>query len=195
MLLSDTRFLELGDCLIQPFRSRKLSKKILSYGVCECGYDLTLSPDDFRIMTLSNHDIIDPKNANSSDYESLELFYGDFNNTLNCVESWFVIPPQTYALGFVKEHVNIPDNLTGLVIGKSTYARVSLMLNTTPIDPGFVGHITLEFYNPARRPIKVYANEGICKLILWDTDTVKNPYNGKYQNQKSEVTLSKLIRG
>lgn len=192
MLLSDIRILEFGDTLIQPFQSDKISKNILSYGTCECGYDLTLSPDDFRIMTLSNHDIIDPKSATNSDYESLELFYGGWNDTLNCCERWFVIPPQTYALGFVKEHVNIPDNLTGLVIGKSTYARVSLMLNTTPIDPGFMGHITLEFYNPARRPIKVYANEGICKLILWDTGTTKNPYNGKYQDQKSEVTLSRI---
>ena len=185
MLLSDRRISALGKNMIEPFQDNKISKGVLSYGVSECGYDLRLSPNDFRIASVATNDMLDPKSATNSDYHRVTPYRGES-------DLYFIIPPLTYALGVTVERLNIPKNLTGLFIGKSTYARSMLLLNTTPVEPGFRGHITLEFFNCSRRPIKVYANEGICKLMLWDTHDMNNLYDGKYQNQAEQVVFSRI---
>ena len=166
--------------LIHPISNKV--KEGLSYGVGSYGYDIRLSPKDFKVFKDTN-DVVDPLDFRPGLLKNLPL-------DLQYPDS-FVLKPFTAALGVSVEKLKIPDNISALVIGKSTYARCGLLLNTTPLEPGWFGHITLEFFNTTGSSIRLRTNQGIAQVLFFEGEPCWQTYKGKYQNQKHEVTLPK----
>ena len=168
--------------MISPFVSSQIkeleSKKIISYGVSSYGYDARVS-NEFKIFTNINTTIVDPKNFDSQSLVSKE--------TDVCI-----IPPNSFALARTVEYFKIPKDILVICVGKSTYARCGIIVNVTPLEPEWEGHVTLEFSNTTNLPIKIYANEGICQFIFLKADkNCKTSYkdkNGKYNGQTG-ITL------
>jgi dCTP deaminase len=192
-ILNDTEITELSKeiNLITPFEVtlvKTIKKlKVISYGLSSYGYDIRLSPQELTVFT-SNTEWIDPKSFDSKHLAKLKL-YTDTSG------SYFVIPGHSYALGVALEKINMPNYLTGVCIGKSTYARSGLIANLTPIEAGWSGYLTLELANTSDAPCKVYANEGIAQVLFFKGNPCLTSYSdrqGKYQNQKNEITLPKV---
>ena len=158
--------------------------RTISYGLSSFGYDARLA-QEFLVPNIDwnlDNVIFDPKKPVQNEfikYNTAEL----------------VIPAGGYVLGRTVETFNIPVDVMALCLGKSTYARSGVIINVTPLEPGWRGTVTLEISNASRRPVKVYANEGICQFIfLKGTATPTVSYavrDGKYQDQK-DVQLPKL---
>ena len=132
MILSDSQIRELAlQGMIKPFQENLIREnregKVLSYGLSSYGYDIRLSPNDFRLFEPLIGDVIDPKNFNPSAVVSVESKKDEFGE-------YFLMPPHSYALGVSVEKFSIPHNVTGQCIGKSTYARCGLMVNVTPLE-------------------------------------------------------------
>jgi dCTP deaminase len=170
----------------------------LSYGVSSYGYDLRLSPQDFRIFKRRSiwHRlmcwlkgkpcIIDPK---SFDPEFLEPAKLNRDET----GEFFVLPGHSCALGVSKEWFRIPENCSVICQGKSTYARAGVIVFPTPFEPGWKGYPTLEFANLGPEPVKIYAHEGVIQAVYFEGDPCENPYGkGKYQDQKEQVTIARI---
>lgn len=168
--------------MISPFIREQVrsadSKRLVSYGVSSYGYDARVS-SEFKIFTNVNTSIIDPKNF---DNKSLHTVNSDV-----CI-----IPPHCFVLGCTVEYFKIPENVLGVCVGKSTYARCGIIVNVTPLEPGWEGHVTLEFSNTTPLPAKIYANEGACQFLFFKgNEACKTSYsdrNGKYMKQTG-VTL------
>ena len=170
--------------MIDPFepnqvRSNK-EKRLISYGTSSYGYDVRCS-SQFKIFTNINSATVDPKNF-------------DENSFVNLVGNECVIPPNSFALASTIEHFKIPRNILTICLGKSTYARCGIIVNVTPLEPEWEGHVTLEFSNTTSLPAKIYANEGVAQMIFLESDedceTSYKDRGGKYQGQKG-VTLPK----
>jgi dCTP deaminase len=166
----------------------------ISFGQSSYGYDLRLSPEQFFVYPASesgaNLPAIDPKRFDQSMLRSLNLEYDETED-----ESFFVLPARQYGLGVTLEQVKMPRNVSAIAIGKSTYARAGLILNCTPIEAGWCGHITLEMFNPTSLPLRIYAYEGIVQLLFFRGNPCEVSYadrQGKYQNQPHTVVLPKL---
>lgn len=189
MLVSDWELMELGSSIITPFVAQTKQsdgQSRLSYGLSSHGYDIRLSPDDFRLFSpVFGSMEIDPKNFDSRSLVSSEIKHGDSG-------SYFVIPPFHYGLGITIERFKIPTNMMGICLGKSTYARIGLIVNTTPLEAGWKGRLVVELANTAPLPIRVYANEGIGQVCFFksekDCHTSYADRKGKYQNQNELVT-------
>jgi len=157
-----------------------IEEKVISYGVSSYGYDLRIAPE-FKIFTNINSSIVDPKKF---DKKSFVDFEGDY-----CI-----VPPNSFVLARSLEYFNVPKDVCGIVIGKSTYARTGINCLCTPIEPGWKGYLTLEFANTTPLPAKIYANEGGCQ-VMWfrgnPPDITYDMRGGKYQNQEAEITLPK----
>lgn len=155
--------------------------KIFSYGLSSYGYDVRLA-EDFKIFTNINSAIIDPKALSAQTY-------------VDHTGPYCIIPPNSYILGHTVESFNIPDDIMAICLGKSSYARAGVLINTTPIEAGFVGQVVIEIANVTNLPIKVYANEGIAQfLFLRGNERCDVSYGdraGKYQNQQG-ITLPKV---
>ncbi len=161
------------------------SHKVISYGVSSYGYDIRLSVSKFLVSIRKPMSIIDPKNFNETLLRSAML-YDDDNG------EYFIIPAHTYALGVAVEKLNIPSDILVICTGKSTYARCGLIVNVTPAEPGWRGHLTLEISNSGCSDAKVYVNEGIAQLMFLQGEPCKTTYAdraGKYQDQKQTVVL------
>lgn len=163
----------------------KNDQKILSFGVSSFGYDLRLSAKEFFIFTDSDSDkqeTIDPKKFNKK--------IGTFEKCLKDDSGeFFILPPQSYALGVSVEHITMPDNFIGICLGKSSYARSGLIINCTPLEPGWNGYLTIEMYNTTSKPMKIYANEGILQVIMFMGCVPDISYIGKYQDQLDKITF------
>ena len=155
--------------------------KIISYGTSSYGYDARVA-NEFKIFTNINSSIIDPKNFVSKSFVDI--------TTDVCI-----IPPNSFALARTVEYFKIPRDTLVVCVGKSTYARCGIIVNVTPLEPEWEGHVTLEFSNTTPLPAKIYANEGACQfLFLKANEICKTSYkdrNGKYQNQTG-VTIPKV---
>lgn len=155
--------------------------KIVSYGTSSYGYDLRCS-NKFKIFTNINSTVIDPKNF---DPKSFVDFEGDV-----CI-----IPPNSFALASSVEYFRIPRNVLTVCLGKSTYARCGIVVNVTPFEPEWEGHVTLEFSNTTPLPAMIYANEGVAQVLFFQSDeTCETSYKdrqGKYMDQGSEPVLPK----
>lgn len=179
--------------MIEPFEEKQISKKEglskISYGLSSYGYDISLAPE-MKLFTNIHNSLIDPKNFDRKILADLPLH---FENSYDC--QYFILPPNSFALGRSIERVKLPKKVTAICLGKSTYARCSLIVNCTPIEVEFEGTITLEFSNTTNSPMKIYANEGIAQLIFFESDeecmTSYADRNGKYQNQQ-EITLPRV---
>ena len=172
--------------MIEPFSQNQIrvdskGNKLISYGVSSYGYDVRCS-DEFKVFTNIHSAIVDPKNFDENSFV-------DINSDI-CV-----IPPNSFALARTVEYFKIPDDILVICLGKSTYARCGIIVNVTPLEPGWEGHVTLEFSNTTPLPAKIYANEGVAQFIfLKGNERPSVTYanrKGKYMKQKG-VTLPKV---
>ncbi len=179
--------------MIEPFEEKQISKKEglskISYGVSSYGYDISLAPE-MKLFTNTYTSIIDPKNFDRQSLVDLTLLS---SNSFDC--QYFVLPPNSFALGRSIETVKLPRRTTAICLDKSTYARCGLVINATVIEPAWFGHITLEFSNTTNLPMKIYANEGIAQLLFFESDedclTSYEDRKGKYQGQQG-ITLPRV---
>ena len=167
--------------MIVPFEDKQVREGKISYGVSSYGYDARVS-EEFKIFTNVNSDIVDPKNFKPTNFIT--------KNGLECI-----IPPNSFVLARTVEYFKIPRDVLVICLGKSTYARCGIIVNVTPLEPGWEGYVTLEFSNTTPLPAKIYANEGVAQFIFLKGDeTPEITYsdrNGKYMGQKG-VTLPKI---
>jgi len=167
--------------MIDPFVENQVKKNVLSYGLSSYGYDARVS-SSFKIFTNVNSATVDPKDFSESSFVDRDV---DF-----CI-----IPPNSFVLAKTVEYFKIPRETLVICVGKSTYARCGIIVNVTPLEPEWEGHVTLEFSNTTPLPAKIYANEGAAQfLFLQGTENCKLSYadkKGKYMYQK-DVTLPKL---
>lgn len=163
--------------MIEPFEANLVRDGVVSYGLSSYGYDLRLAPE-FKIFTNVHSVLVDPKNFNEKSFVDM--------NGESCI-----IPPNSFALTRSVEYLRIPRSVLGLCIGKSTYARCGIIVNVTPLQPEFEGHIVIEISNTTPLPAKVYAGEGIAEVVFFEADEVcERSYkelSGKYSNQKTIV--------
>tara|TARA_B110000196_G_C20920157_1_gene554839 strand:+ start:268 stop:789 length:522 start_codon:yes stop_codon:yes gene_type:complete len=167
--------------MINPFISKQKRGKAISYGLSSFGYDARVS-DEFKIFTDVNSAIVDPKNFTSNSFVS--------RKTNECI-----IPPNSFVLASTVEYFKIPNDVLVICVGKSTYARCGIIVNVTPLEPGWEGHVTLEFSNTTPLPAKIYANEGASQFIFLkgneEPSITYKKRNGKYMKQMG-VTLPKV---
>lgn len=167
--------------MIEPFVSGQKREGMISFGTSSYGYDIRVS-DEFKIFTNVNSTVVDPKHFDDASFVE---FTGDV-----CT-----IPPNSFALARSVEYIRMPRNVTGVVLGKSTYARCGIVTNFTPLEAGWEGHITIEISNTTPLPARIYANEGIAQVLFFESDEAcRVSYadrKGKYQGQKG-ITLPKL---
>ncbi len=167
--------------MIEPFVERQHRAGNISFGLSSYGYDARVA-DEFKIFTNVNSAIVDPKAFSSDSFVD--------RKTDVCV-----IPPNSFALARTVEYFRIPRDCLVICLGKSTYARCGIIVNVTPLEPGWEGHVTLEFSNTTPLPAKIYANEGACQfLFLQGNEPCETSYAdraGKYMGQLG-VTLPKL---
>jgi dCTP deaminase len=170
--------------IIEPFSGDQVREvngnRIISYGTSSYGYDVRCAAE-FKIFTNINSAVVDPKAFDESSFV-------DIQNEV-CI-----IPPNSFALARTVEYFRIPRTVLTVCLGKSTYARCGIIVNVTPLEPEWEGHVTLEFSNTTPLPAKVYANEGVAQMIFFESDEVcETSYadrGGKYQGQQG-VTLPK----
>ena len=163
--------------MIEPFIRHQVStvegQRIVSYGTSSYGYDIRCSRE-FRIFTNINAAVVDPKNFDESSFIEFE---GDV-----CI-----IPPNSFVLARTVEYFRIPRKVMTICVGKSTYARCGIIVNVTPFEPEWEGHVTLEFSNTTPLPAKIYANEGVAQVIFFESEeeceTSYKDREGKYQGQ------------
>ena len=168
--------------MISPFEPNQVRHnsvgKIVSYGTSSYGYDVRCARE-FKIFTNINSAIVDPKNFDANSFVDVE-------------SDVCIIPPNSFALARTVEYFKIPRTVLTICLGKSTYARCGIIVNVTPLEPEWEGHVTLEFSNTTNLPAKIYANEGVAQMLFLESDEVcETSYadrGGKYQGQRG-VTL------
>ena len=167
--------------MIKPFVAEQKSDKNISYGLSSFGYDARVS-NQFKIFTDVDSAVVDPKNFNNNSFVS--------RTGTECI-----IPPNSFALASTVEYFKIPKNVLVICLGKSTYARCGIIVNVTPLEPGWEGHVTLEFSNTTPLPAKIYANEGAAQFIFLqgneNPEVTYDKRKGKYMKQTG-VTLPKV---
>ena len=176
--------------MIEPFEPNMVrevdGRRVISAGLSSYGYDLRLAADGFRVFSPIASAEIDPKNFDERSLIEAPPRKADDGSL------YWLLPPHSYALGVTVETFNIPRNVIAICMGKSTYARSGLIVNTTPLEPGWRGRLVLEFSNSADLPIRIYANEGIAQVTFFESDEdCEVSYAdraGKYQNQVGLVT-------
>ena len=164
--------------MIEPFEPGQISTvaghKVVSYGTSSYGYDVRCA-SDFKIFTNINSTIVDPKNFDTASFV-------DFDGPV-CI-----IPPNSFALARTVEYFRIPRSVLTVCLGKSTYARCGIIVNVTPLEPEWEGHVTLEFSNTTTLPAKIYANEGVAQMLFLESDeecaTSYKDRAGKYMGQQ-----------
>ncbi|MGD8429685.1 MAG: dCTP deaminase [Ectothiorhodospiraceae bacterium] len=168
--------------MIEPFEPLQVrdagAGRQISYGTSSYGYDVRCA-DDFKIFTNINSAIVDPKNFDQSSFVDVKA-------------DVCIIPPNSFALARTIEYFRIPRNVLTICLGKSTYARCGIIVNVTPLEPEWEGHVTLEFSNTTPLPAKIYANEGVAQMLFLESDEIcEHSYkdrSGKYMGQRG-VTL------
>ena len=190
MAIKSDRWIEhmaLEHGMITPFQRGQLrerdGQRVISYGVSSYGYDVRCATE-FKIFTNINSAIVDPKAF-------------DANSFVDVQSDVCIIPPNSFALARTIEYFHIPRDVLTICLGKSTYARCGIIVNVTPLEPEWEGHVTLEFSNTTPLPAKIYANEGCAQVLFFEADeddiceTSYKDRGGKYQGQVG-VTLPKI---
>lgn len=168
--------------MIEPFESGQVRKtdngRVISYGVSSYGYDVRCA-DEFKVFTNINSAIVDPKDFSEQSFVDVK-------------SDVCIIPPNSFALARTVEYFRIPRNVLTICLGKSTYARCGIIVNVTPLEPEWEGHVTLEFSNTTPLPAKIYAHEGVAQMLFLESDEAcaisYKDRGGKYQGQTG-VTL------
>jgi dCTP deaminase len=171
--------------MIEPFSENQVrldenGNKLISYGVSSYGYDVRCS-NEFKVFTNIHSVVVDPKSFDEKSFVDIE-------------SDICVIPPNSFALARTVEYFKIPRNVLTVCLGKSTYARCGIIVNVTPLEPEWEGHVTLEFSNTTNLPAKIYAGEGVAQMLFFESDEEceisYKDRGGKYQGQTG-VTLPK----
>jgi dCTP deaminase len=168
--------------MIEPFVERQMrgegADRLISFGVSSYGYDVRCA-DEFKVFTNINSATVDPKNFDEKSFVDIK-------------SDVCIIPPNSFALARTVEYFRIPRNVLTICLGKSTYARCGIIVNVTPLEPEWEGHVTLEFSNTTTLPAKIYANEGVAQMLFLESDeeceVSYKDRGGKYQGQRG-VTL------
>ena len=166
--------------MIDPFVETQKRDGVISYGLSSYGYDARCA-DAFKVFTNVDAAIVDPKDFDPKSFVD--------RKTDVCI-----IPPNSFALARTVEYFRVPRDVLVICLGKSTYARCGLIVNVTPLEPGWEGHVTLEISNTTPLPAKVYAGEGIVQLLFLEGPRPEVTYRdrkGKYQGQKG-ITLPRV---
>lgn len=194
MILSDAQIRAKAQAgMIRPFvpqliRQTEGGLPVLSYGLSSYGYDLRLSPKEFKIFRHVPGTVVDPKTFNPRNLETAPL-------ETDSRGDYFVLPARSYGLGVAVERLAIPPDVTAICVGKSTYARCGIIANVTPAEAGWTGHLTLEFSNSSAADCRIYANEGIVQMLFFQAQPCQTSYRtrqGKYQGQRQRITLPKV---
>jgi len=163
--------------MISPFCEKQVREGVISYGLSSYGYDLRVA-DEFKIFTNVNNAIVDPKNFDERSFVSVQA-------------DLCIVPPNSFALARSVEYFKIPRDVLTICVGKSTYARCGIIVNVTPFEPEWEGFVTLEISNTTPLPAKIYANEGLCQILFFQSDeaceTSYADKSGKYQKQTGIV--------
>ena len=167
--------------MIEPFEDRQVRKGVVSYGVSSYGYDTRVA-DEFKVFTNVYNTVVDPKHFDPQSFVDIKA-------------DTCIVPPNSFALARTIEYFRIPRDVLTVCLGKSTYARCGIIVNVTPFEPEWEGHVTIEISNTTPLPAKIYANEGIAQVLFFQSDEpCEVSYKdkaGKYQNQTG-VTLPKI---
>jgi dCTP deaminase len=167
--------------MIEPFVDDQVRAGVISYGVSSYGYDVRVG-DEFKVFTNVYNTVVDPKNFDPKSFVDIKA-------------EVCIIPPNSFALASTIEYFRIPRDILTICLGKSTYARCGIIVNVTPFEPEWEGHVTIEISNTTPLPAKIYANEGIAQVLFFQSDEpCAKSYKdkkGKYQAQRG-VTLPRL---
>src|SRR6185436_17522869 len=167
--------------MIKPFEDRQVRQGVVSYGVSSYGYDCRVG-NEFKVFTNVYNTVVDPKNFDPKSF-------------VDITGEVCIVPPNSFALASTVEYFRIPRDVLTVCLGKSTYARCGIIVNVTPFEPEWEGHVTIEISNTTPLPAKIYANEGIAQVLFFQSDEVcERSYadkKGKYQ-QQTGVTLPKI---
>lgn len=179
--------------MIKPFLPELVRQTngtpIISAGLSSYGYDMRLADDGFRVFSSIYCSEIDPKRFDESSLIEPDLHEADDG------AKYYLLPPHHYGLGVTVETFSMPRNVTGIALGKSTYARAGLLVNTTPLEAGWTGRLVVEIGNLANLPLRVYVNEGIGQILFFESDedcsVSYEDRGGKYQGQTG-LTYAKV---
>ncbi|MCK6451803.1 MAG: dCTP deaminase [Alphaproteobacteria bacterium] len=167
--------------MIEPFVDGIRREGVISYGLSSYGYDARVA-DEFKLFTNVDNAIVDPKAFSAQSFVDRK-------------QDVCIIPPNSFVLGRTVEYFRVPRDVLVICLGKSTYARCGIIVNVTPLEPEWEGHVTLEFSNTTPLPARIYANEGACQFLFLKGDSLcETSYRdrgGKYMGQRG-VTLPKL---
>jgi len=177
--------------MIEPYLPelvrRVADRRIISAGTSSYGYDIRLSAEHgFKIFSPIHAGIVDPKSFDERTLVDAPL-YRDQDGS-----EYFLMPPHSYGLGLTLEYFRMPRTVLGLCHGKSTYARCGIIVNTTPLEPEWTGHLVLEFSNSSSTSVRIYAGEGVAQVVFLEADQVCGTSYaaraGKYQDQRKIVS-------
>ncbi len=179
--------------MIDPFLPELVrqveGRRIISAGASSYGYDMRLADDGFRVFSPIHGTEIDPKKFDEASLIAPPL------RTSEDGAGYYLLPPHAYGLGVTVETFNMPRTVTGVALGKSTYARAGLLVNTTPLEAGWTGRLVVEIANLANLPLRVYVNEGIGQVLFLESDedcaVSYKDRGGKYQGQTG-LTYAKV---
>ena len=167
--------------MIDPFEDRLHRDGVISYGLSAYGYDARVA-EEFKIFTNVNSAVVDPKAFDPSSFVDRKA-------------EVCTVPPNSFVLARTVEYFRIPRDVLVICVGKSTYARCGIIVNVTPLEPEWEGHVTLEFSNTTPLPARIYANEGACQFLFLKADSLcevsYKDRRGKYQGQHG-VTLPRV---
>ncbi len=168
--------------MIEPFVERQDGKGKISFGLSSYGYDMRVA-DEYKVFTNVHGALVDPKRFDEKAFVDIKA-------------SECVVPPNSFALARSLERFKIPREVLAVCLGKSTYARCGIIINVTPLEPGWEGYLTIEISNTTPLPAKIYSNEGIAQLLFFGGDQVcETSYSdraGKYMGQVG-VVLPRIL--
>ena len=156
--------------MIEPFVDDQVRQGVISYGVSSYGYDVRVG-DEFKVFTNVYNTVVDPKNFDPKSFVDIRA-------------DVCIIPPNSFALASTIEYFRIPRDILTICLGKSTYARCGIIVNVTPFEPEWEGHVTIEISNTTPLPAKIYANEGIAQVLFFQSD---EPCAKSLQGQEGQV--------
>jgi dCTP deaminase len=175
------RTMALEHGMIEPFEDRQVRQGVVSFGLSSYGYDTRVA-DEFKVFTNVHNTVVDPKHFDPKSFVDIQ--------TDVCI-----VPPNSFALARTVEYFRIPRDVLTICLGKSTYARCGIIVNVTPFEPEWEGHVTIEISNTTPLPAKIYANEGIAQVVFFQSDepceVSYRDKQGKYQQQRG-VTLPRI---
>lgn len=194
MLLNDREIKSIVavDGMIDPFIDHQVriidDKPCISYGLSSCGYDIRLGKSFTRVDLLSDNGteerILDPHTHDATLWE----FVDDISGAIE-------LAPGEHILGVSMERFRMPRDVVGICVGKSTYARCGIIVNVTPLEPGWCGYLTIEIHNAGLHFVKVYPGEGIAQVLFHRIDDPAVSYDqrgGKYQDQPAAPVTPRM---